>query len=375
MTSLEIYNFQCLEHVKVEIEGITLVIGRSNAGKSSICRAAETLFYSRPGDSYIRHGATSCGISLTDDSPSPALPNAAPLVLNRTKDGRGAVYLISGVKYEKTGKRGHMELLEPLGIREYPAGSFLFRPNLIRQFDPLFLIGHTPSVAFTFLSYVMEESKFNDVLKFVAAEIKTTSSRLNVLEGMIKATQDDHDSMFAERNSLALRSQQLFPSVTQITQLGAVLESAEKLYGEWDRLSLELISKSAALQRLSEVVLPDATSLRFTVSAASQLCGELSAIQIQLASISAELTYIVSVPSQEDAVNLLGQARSLSNRYNAVYHEVEQHSAAMLALGIQEEHVNKQRDELLAEIKVCPFCSSGLTAETTDVLLHHLRGV
>jgi hypothetical protein len=63
---VEIKNFQAIDHLKLEIEGFTALVGRTNIGKSSVVRALKTALSGGSGSNFVRHDARTCARILTN---------------------------------------------------------------------------------------------------------------------------------------------------------------------------------------------------------------------------------------------------------------------------------------------------------------------
>jgi exonuclease SbcC len=66
ITQVVLENFQDHEHTVIDfVNGINLVVGSSDAGKSAILRAINFVFHNNlKGESFIRHGSTECKVSV-----------------------------------------------------------------------------------------------------------------------------------------------------------------------------------------------------------------------------------------------------------------------------------------------------------------------
>ena len=64
MFTLRIQDFQSLKDVEIEVQGLTVVTGQNNSGKSACVRAAFGAFTNTPGTKYVRHGAEHTSVSM-----------------------------------------------------------------------------------------------------------------------------------------------------------------------------------------------------------------------------------------------------------------------------------------------------------------------
>ena len=54
---VEIRNFQSIEKATIKIDGFTVVVGRSNIGKSALVRAVKAALTGAPVSSFVRHSS------------------------------------------------------------------------------------------------------------------------------------------------------------------------------------------------------------------------------------------------------------------------------------------------------------------------------
>ena len=74
LTEIRLENFQDHKDSVVSLtNGINLIVGSSDAGKSAILRAVNFVFHNNlKGDSFIRHGTSECKVTLKfSDGPQP----------------------------------------------------------------------------------------------------------------------------------------------------------------------------------------------------------------------------------------------------------------------------------------------------------------
>lgn len=62
---IEIKNYQALKDVKLELQnGITIITGRTNQGKSSIIRAIDAALFNNLDDNNIKSGEETCSVKI-----------------------------------------------------------------------------------------------------------------------------------------------------------------------------------------------------------------------------------------------------------------------------------------------------------------------
>ncbi len=63
---IRVQNFQSLADVTVEAKGLTVIVGRSNLGKSAFIRALQGLLFNRPGDDFVRKNQKHASVSVEE---------------------------------------------------------------------------------------------------------------------------------------------------------------------------------------------------------------------------------------------------------------------------------------------------------------------
>lgn len=143
-----IENFQSIADARLTVEGFTAVTGPSNRGKSASLRAVSGALFNKPGDDFVRLGASRAEVTLT------GLPTCQPKDAGGTvtwTKGRGAnSFVINSVHYDKVGV-GAPDALAVMGYHDLWIGDKerdkgeAIRPQVAGQFDGLFLLGRPGS--------------------------------------------------------------------------------------------------------------------------------------------------------------------------------------------------------------------------------------
>jgi predicted ATP-dependent endonuclease of OLD family len=58
MIEIEVNDFQSISHTAVTIDKFSVIVGRSNIGKSALVRAIQCALTGAVGTDFVRHGAT-----------------------------------------------------------------------------------------------------------------------------------------------------------------------------------------------------------------------------------------------------------------------------------------------------------------------------
>lgn len=190
---VSVVNYEIIEKADIQIEGITLLLGPSNNGKSSFMRAIKSVLYGRLGDDYIRFGFSASTVSLAFEEH----------LIVRSKTKSVLTYYIDGEKYEKVGRTRPSEIESMFNFKLIECGSQSFKPNFFDPDEPLFLVRFTPSERFSYLSLIIEESKFGDIVRHIVDLNKAASKNISTLETQIKLLDDEIRERTVEKEKFA----------------------------------------------------------------------------------------------------------------------------------------------------------------------------
>ena len=170
---IRVRDFQSLGDVSLEIDGLTVVTGTNNTGKSALMRAIRAAFQNAKGTNFIRHGEAKSSVEITF---------ADGHTLSWEK-GRGKAdkpkYVVDGGKSIHPGQ-GVPDEVRELGVRPIMAGGREIWPQIARQFDgQVFLLDQPGSVMAEAVADVERVSQLNEALRLAASDQRTTATELN----------------------------------------------------------------------------------------------------------------------------------------------------------------------------------------------------
>ncbi len=130
-------NFQSIEDASIVIDGLTVLTGTNNAGKSALFRAIRGAFTNAPGHAFVRTGQSHCTVDLEFDD-------------GRTltwMKGKGVnTYIVNGKKLEKVDKGVPAEV-RIFGVDPIQVGDKELWPQIAPQVTGVvFLLNETGSV-------------------------------------------------------------------------------------------------------------------------------------------------------------------------------------------------------------------------------------
>lgn len=176
---VRVQNFQSIEDAEVLIEGLTVVTGPNNSGKTALMRAVRGVFTNPAAGPLVRHGAAHLSVTLKFDDGTVICwekgwekPGRKGKTLNQ--------YRINGLLIQGVG-RGVPPEVEALGVRSIPASSEKVWPQIADQFDgTLFLLNRPGAAVAEALSDVEKVGKLTDALKLSERDSRAAESEVKI---------------------------------------------------------------------------------------------------------------------------------------------------------------------------------------------------
>lgn len=262
MIEVEIQNFQSIDKVAFKIEGFTVLVGRSNIGKSALIRAIHCALTGASGTDFVRHGLD-CERRIKGNKKcrckSTVVFKTEKLHLIWEKGDADNQYTLvkDGVPTTFTAvSRGTPDFLLP-DFAQVAIGDTSELIQVSEQFEPIFLLKKSGSVIADVLSDVAKLDDINVAMKLVAADRREAVSTRNVRDKdvlQIKADlrqYDDLDAAVARASALQRRHLDVQNVTQQVAELEAFSED------HWT-----LTTNIGRLKQVTEVVPPEAAPLQ-----------------------------------------------------------------------------------------------------------------
>lgn len=170
LDSITLIDFQ--KHKKRTIEfspGVTTLVGRSRAGKTSVIRALIWLCLNRPrGDHIIRHGADGTKAILRLDGRK---------VVRKKRKGKENSYAVDGKVFKAFSSKVPDEVEKVLNVSEI---------NFQRQLDPPFWFTLSPGDVSKNLNQIVNLGAIDDALSRAASETRRAHMNLEVRKEALK---------------------------------------------------------------------------------------------------------------------------------------------------------------------------------------------
>lgn len=226
-------NFQAWKEFDLEASGLTVLIGPSNEGKSSIFRALKGLVRNQLGAHFVRTGSDAMEVELQIDGHT--------ILARRTKKG-SVKYIVDGEEFNKVGK-DVPEPVKALLMGEIEIGDVSLDPVFATQGDTQFLLQESPLVLNTVLGAFSSTEKLehgkregnsrvtglNREASTLAFDLRGVEARKAVLADLvnradrIQAQVDSLTSVIARQEAVVAELNHLIECRTRLNNLKSVI--------------------------------------------------------------------------------------------------------------------------------------------------------
>lgn len=169
---VRVRNFQSVADASIVIDGLTVVTGTNNAGKSAFFRAIRGAFTNARGSDFVRYGEKHCVVDLE-------FGDGRKLTWKKGGDGTND-YIIDGKKFPKVGQGVPPEVRE-FGVVPVPVGNTELWPQIAQQVTGVsFLLHETGSVIAEAVADVERVNQLSRALKGCESDRRSARGSLKV---------------------------------------------------------------------------------------------------------------------------------------------------------------------------------------------------
>jgi exonuclease SbcC len=362
LRSLHIKNYQSHEDTAIEFsENVTLIVGPSNNGKTAILRALRWLLRNRPlGDGFIRDGENNCYVKLVTDN----------CIIERIKspEMNGYTYLplparrgVKKVDFTAIGSSVPEEILNALNIEDI---------NIQNQLDPYFLVLEPPGKVGSYINGVMHLDEVEDVISHIGKRIREATAE-------IKSWKETKEKIFT--NLTFYKSLDLDTYRKALDRYEEIIQKRDKWEGEVNQIR-PLITSLEDIER-QIVELPDVTSLLNRSRDIEDEVGTLEDSDSYLGALIEDYEKLDCplLRLDPEVFKILEEVTTFLERFSKKQDEEEQlyfllQDVEDLDKEIKETQLSYQssiqeKDELMKQLTICPYCESELDEEHKTTLL------
>ncbi len=303
------------EHTVIDLaDGLTVLAGPNNCGKSAVVTALQILCYNDPSTYVLRHGAAQCRVTVETD-------DGHVIRWSRKKNGSPR-YEIDGQQFDRLGKGGGQvpaQVHEILRLPRVRSERDEFDVHFGTQREPVFLLNDSPGAAADFFASSSDAIRLVEMQSLHKQRVKQANLDQKRLTGEIAGVSDTLAALqpleqaLSELDRIEIRYRAWQDEQARIESLNITIRA-------WHCQQSAMIAQQRRLAELKPLHQPpnltDVRSLRQLVSAIVNETATLNRTgvqQIAMALLDAPPTPVDSGPLQR----LLGSLEQTTRSVNA----------------------------------------------------------
>ena len=257
MFTIKVRNFQSLSEADIQLEdGLTIITGATNNGKSAIVRAVQSAIFNDGVDDYIKSGTDGLSVYLANDNHN--------VEYNRKAKGRTdktTYQFDNGEIQQKVGRNQLPEMEKLFNIREVRLqNNQKARLNFWEQNEKPFLMDKTAGQLYEFLSVSSSEKYLNVLrsmmsdMKIEDGEIKSLTISIDTLKKELGIKQDilDHNQNFSILFDKISSAKKIEESIKKAEEIKLSMSSVEEV-SNIVKESLRRVDEQVKLVPMEEV--------------------------------------------------------------------------------------------------------------------------
>lgn len=235
MFKVSVKNFQSIANAEIEVDGLTVVTGKNNSGKSALLRAVNSVFTNALGSSFVRNGEDYCEVEIDFGK--------SETVRWRKGEKVKPTYWLNGGDPIHSGRNAPSEL-EQFGVLPIKANGREIWPQIAPQFTgQVFLIDLPGSVMAEMVADVDRVSDLNLALRKCEKDKRSNNSLLKIRNSdhaelkKEREKYDDLEDRVGEFSSLSLSRQHLKDLYERINKLVSLRNRYITYFSEVENLN------------------------------------------------------------------------------------------------------------------------------------------
>lgn len=346
--SLSVKNFQSLKKITLDLKPFTVIVGKSDSGKSALVRAISAALFNTSGNDYITWGEKECLVQIISDGN-----------LIEYKKGSSPSYKINSERFSAIG-RGPFIGVEKLGFREISNEGAKIRPQISTQYDPPFLISDafSPQIVASILGVLSDSIKVSSAKKMAETDLRAVTSELNYKEKDIDSTKT---SLIESRVALSKFTAEFAPIHKlweENLQLLKKLESLGPTITKYESLSRDVLGLESSLSQFHGI-----PPLKESLSLLSNKASTHSSIEDRYKIIVLLESAIRKL--EESLATILGVIEDLKKKFMDLEKSYSVFAVLEKARGLKAEVVKFEQEKssldqkllgLRMEISTIPVC-------------------
>lgn len=363
MLTLQIKNFQAIADQTVVVDGLTVIEGANNTGKSCLIRAIKFMVSNQRGYWFVRHGTKYAEVSIT-------VPEGHTVTWQK---GKGVNrYQIDGGEWLAKNGAGKVpdQVRATLGIAPLDVGGHEIWPQIAKQDTPgYFLLSKTGAVLAEAVSDPERVGRLNQAIKYADKDLRESKSEVKVrdkdrtnLEDTLATYVglDDLQPLMVKLRELVSQAQIQARGIEDVARLRDQLVKFGGVETRLAGVEGEDLSDHGAVERArkSQQAIQKVEQLRRKLDRARQAEASLDGIQASLEGIFGD-DNSCQVKAQK-AIKGLELVRRFRTELIQVRAREQQAQDKLAQAKADLETLNRRIKEELGALSECPLCGADI---------------
>lgn len=374
--SLLVRDFQSHQNSELEfVPGVNIVCGLSQSGKTALLRALNWVLNNRPlGDGFIRSGTKEVSVAVV------VRRNKKDLGILRVKGEKDSNYTIVNVSRKKDDPTEDL-IFRAFGSdvpKEVKDIFNLSDINIQDQLSPYFLVLDSPGQVALYIRQVSNLEKIDKIISIISGKVRTTSQDMERVKTDLAVT----DVELKELQEIDLESfKRWLDEVEDLLQDEAKVGGDIRILGENLRDLEEVQDRLSQLNQVDFVylsnILSECKDLESDYSTRRDEFNRLSSLLTELELIDSKIfVFSPDIEEKLSQVDILGPERTRISDELCRLVELEKDLEEVLVklddIKLDLHLLNKERDELLEQLTICPYCGEQLNEVSKACLLERV---
>jgi exonuclease SbcC len=341
LKSLHVTNFQSHKNSTLDFsEGVNIILGASDSGKTAIIRALRKLIFNKPsGDQMLSNWGGKMKIELTTDN--------AQITYSKDKEQE---YILNGTSFKAFGTEVPREISDALNISDI---------NIQNQLDSVFLLSQSPGEVASFFNRVANLDKIDTGTQKVNSLIRELNADIKYAEGqevaLIESLKQFEflDKLEIDVEVLEEQEKQLINLSNQRNKLNNTLVNLRLV-----KIEIESTSKILVLEKpLNEIFIlkEEKSRLESERNKLDKLINQIQRMQVE---IDEQKGLLVLETPVLNLMKLMEERRMLVDGRNLLFKTIETVRGISDRIKNGNAYIDTQNALFEKELgDVCPLCN------------------
>lgn len=366
---VRIQNYEILGDVKLEfVNGVNIITGESNNGKSAIFRAIEGALFNELGDEFIQFETDYSLVAIQDED------NTVIWRKPRAKN-KSTVYTVNGNEMTKVGRTQVAEVANVMDIKEIKLTSTdKEKLNFWVQMEYPFLIGKSGSQLFEFLSLSSENDNLTEVIKEMRSDLGGISKKISKKEGGIDSLKNiirKEEEYLSTKDGFNVIYDKTLDIESKVVNYKELAQSYSNILTKRGKIA-ELKESHTNVSESLSIISPKFDEFENDLQDYGKVSQSLSEIDSKTKKIKEEKIRIKTVRETINIIDII-ELKLRIDKYIKVEKEIERIKNSLSMIGILSKGIKTGRDKVLniskrieerenklAEFDICPLCGNEL---------------